>query len=149
MTPLKARECVAAAIKRGDLVRQPCEVCGIEKTHAHHDDYDKPVDVRWLCSSHHHEAHGKTAGGGHRWKRPDGYNPPPVVISRKPGTMVLIDDLNYAKSEPYNPPKIVLYRQKKSDRVPYEKRTTWPKWWVDQLAPEERAKYPVADTWRS
>lgn len=39
------------------LTRQPCEVCGSEKAQAHHDDYSKPLDVRWLCTTHHAEWH--------------------------------------------------------------------------------------------
>jgi len=33
-------------------------VCGSsEYIHAHHDDYDKPLDVRWLCAAHHKQWH--------------------------------------------------------------------------------------------
>ena len=39
---------VRHAIERGELTPQPCENCG-EKAEAHHDDYSKPLDVRWLC----------------------------------------------------------------------------------------------------
>ena len=39
------------------VVRGPCEVCGTAKTHGHHDDYDKPLTVRWLCGPHHRELH--------------------------------------------------------------------------------------------
>lgn len=52
-----AREQVAYAIKTGKLTSQSCEVCGYEVTHAHHDDYSKPLDVRWLCDNHHKEWH--------------------------------------------------------------------------------------------
>lgn len=45
------------AITTGKLVRQPCEECGAEKTDAHHDDYAKPLEVRWLCRSHHRQWH--------------------------------------------------------------------------------------------
>lgn len=45
------------AIARGELVREPCEICGAEKTDAHHDDYNKPLEVRWLCRSCHKEWH--------------------------------------------------------------------------------------------
>jgi hypothetical protein len=49
------------AIKRGRLVRLPCEVCGSEMVDAHHDDYSKPFDVRWLCRTHHMELHRTVA----------------------------------------------------------------------------------------
>jgi len=44
-------------IKAGILVKKPCEVCGNKKVDAHHDDYQKPLDVRWLCRLHHVEHH--------------------------------------------------------------------------------------------
>lgn len=65
-----ARTAVNNAIRDGRLVKGPCEVCGATKrVHAHHDDYSKPLDVRWLCPKHHAEAHGghfiqKFAKGG-------------------------------------------------------------------------------------
>jgi len=48
---------VMKAIKKGTLKRLPCEKCGNEKTHAHHSDYSKPLDVIWLCPKHHRELH--------------------------------------------------------------------------------------------
>ena len=51
---------VSNAVLRGVLIKQPCEVCrSTEKIHAHHDDYLKPLDVRWLCTIHHGEWHDK------------------------------------------------------------------------------------------
>ena len=44
------------AIRSGEIKKQPCFVCG-EKAEAHHPDYDQPLDVMWLCSSHHKQAH--------------------------------------------------------------------------------------------
>lgn len=38
------------------LERQPCEICGA-KAEAHHEDYNKPLEVRWLCFKHHREWH--------------------------------------------------------------------------------------------
>jgi len=52
------REKTNRAIQSGKLPRQPCEVCGTdEKIDAHHDDYTRPFDVRWLCRVHHAEHH--------------------------------------------------------------------------------------------
>ena len=53
----RAHSAVAWAIKSGDLVRAPCESCGREDVHAHHDDYDKPLEVRWLCPACHAQHH--------------------------------------------------------------------------------------------
>lgn len=59
----RARQEVANALRRGELERLPCEVCGRTPTQGHHDDYDQPLDVRWLCLEHHREEH---ADGGSR-----------------------------------------------------------------------------------
>ena len=49
---------VGNAIALGKLTKQPCEVCGSTKrVNAHHDDYSKPLEVRWLCPKHHSEWH--------------------------------------------------------------------------------------------
>ena len=48
---------VARAIRNGDLVRQPCIRCGEAKSLAHHEDYDKPLEVVWLCQPCHKQRH--------------------------------------------------------------------------------------------
>ena len=48
---------VARAVKSGDLVRQPCVRCQNEKSLAHHEDYDKPLEVFWLCQPCHKQRH--------------------------------------------------------------------------------------------
>jgi hypothetical protein len=61
----RAHNAVENAIRRGKIVPQPCEICGSFKqmkdgrrdVQAHHDDYSKPLEVRWLCQIHHHEWH--------------------------------------------------------------------------------------------
>ena len=53
-----ARVKIALAIRSGKLKRLPCERCGTtKKVHAHHEDYNEPLDVMWLCSLHHIERH--------------------------------------------------------------------------------------------
>lgn len=54
---VRAQSAVTAAIKRGAIVRQPCEQCGQSPAEAHHDDYSKPMEVRWLCKPHHKQFH--------------------------------------------------------------------------------------------
>lgn len=57
----RARLKTRRAILSGALVRQPCEVCGNPKVDAHHVDYSRPLDVRWLCRRHHADAHKESA----------------------------------------------------------------------------------------
>ena len=53
----RAHVAVARAIRNGDLLPQPCERCNSEKVVAHHEDYDKPLDVMWLCQACHKQRH--------------------------------------------------------------------------------------------
>ncbi len=47
---LKAHNALTRAVRKGTIVIQPCEKCGrTTNVHAHHDDYNKPLDVKWLC----------------------------------------------------------------------------------------------------
>jgi len=65
----RAGHMVETAIKKGILIPEPCEVCnmnpneknagGQRLVESHHDDYNKPLEVRWLCQKHHHEWHKK------------------------------------------------------------------------------------------
>ena len=44
------------AIKNGELIRKPCEICGDTNSEGHHwHGYDKEhqLDVQWLCRKHH------------------------------------------------------------------------------------------------
>lgn len=50
-----ARNQVRDAVKYGRLSKENCW-CG-ESAHAHHEDYNKPLDVVWLCHRHHMEVH--------------------------------------------------------------------------------------------
>ena len=53
----KAHSAVYSAVKSGALIRQPCCRCGEQKTVAHHEDYNKPLDVVWLCQPCHKQRH--------------------------------------------------------------------------------------------
>ena len=53
----RARRAVAREVASGRLRRGTCEKCGSTDVQAHHDDYDRPLDVRWLCRTHHAELH--------------------------------------------------------------------------------------------
>jgi hypothetical protein len=48
---------VGNALRDGKLVKGPCEVCGSAQVDAHHDDYSKPLVVRWLCRTDHVALH--------------------------------------------------------------------------------------------
>ena len=53
----RAHHAVQEAIKRGRIERLPCEVCKNKRSDAHHDDYNNPLDVKWLCRLHHMAVH--------------------------------------------------------------------------------------------
>ena len=67
---VRAQNLLNRAIARGEVIPQPCEDCGAEVypahdgrrgVHAHHDDYSKPLDVRWLCYACHGKEHRRYA----------------------------------------------------------------------------------------
>jgi hypothetical protein len=53
----KCHDAVARALRSGKLIRAPCERCGCEKSLAHHESYDRPLDVKWLCQPCHKQRH--------------------------------------------------------------------------------------------
>ncbi len=53
----KARSDANHAIRDGKLIPQPCEGCGRKDAQMHHHDYNKPLDVRWLCRKCHWDEH--------------------------------------------------------------------------------------------
>jgi hypothetical protein len=56
-----ANRAVWVARKSGQLIRPVvCEICNqLRPLHAHHDDYSKPLSVRWLCAGCHRKHHGQ------------------------------------------------------------------------------------------
>jgi hypothetical protein len=55
----RAQAAVYRAVRDGRIHRGPCEVCGQTPAHGHHEDYTKPLDVIWLCASHHQIRHSQ------------------------------------------------------------------------------------------
>ena len=43
--------------RRGKLIQQSCENCGSPDSQKHHDDYSKPLEVRWFCRKCHLDHH--------------------------------------------------------------------------------------------
>ena len=54
---IKARSDINHAIRDGKIKRLPCETCGSKHSQAHHYDYSKPFEVKWLCRKCHWQEH--------------------------------------------------------------------------------------------
>tara|TARA_R110000851_G_C12791050_1_gene536378 strand:- start:63 stop:392 length:330 start_codon:yes stop_codon:yes gene_type:complete len=59
----RAHKAIEKMVRVGAISISPCEVCGSVTVHGHHDDYDKPETVRWLCSKHHKQWHAINGQG--------------------------------------------------------------------------------------
>ena len=60
----RAKGMVNNAVRDKRLHREDCSICGSRRhVHAHHDDYAKPLNVRWLCAAHHHQWHRDNGEG--------------------------------------------------------------------------------------
>jgi hypothetical protein len=54
----KAQSELKYAVRTGRITKDPCEVCGAtDLVHGHHEDYSRPLEVLWLCPTHHAELH--------------------------------------------------------------------------------------------
>lgn len=53
----RASQKLRDAIRQGKIQRQPCEICQKPNADGHHEDYSKPLEVRWLCKTHHAQEH--------------------------------------------------------------------------------------------
>jgi len=55
-----SRQIMSIALRSGHLIKQPCEECGqVSSVDGHHPDYEKPLDVIWLCKVHHAREHAR------------------------------------------------------------------------------------------
>ncbi len=52
-----ARNHLNYAIQAGRVNREPCSICGKGQAEGHHEDYDLPLIVVWLCHSCHIKLH--------------------------------------------------------------------------------------------
>lgn len=64
MTAAEARDTLTQALVTGKVKKMPCEVCGIPESQGHHHDYNLPLDVKWLCQSHHSAEHRRLRESG-------------------------------------------------------------------------------------
>src|ERR1700730_8839309 len=78
-----ARYVSAKAVERGILKPKPCQVCGAVQNpdgthiHKHHLDYDKPLEIKWLCRTCHFNEHMRLKGKPPNLAVP--FNPKPTA----------------------------------------------------------------------
>ncbi len=56
---IRAHKIVGNEVRRGRLTPGSCDCCGSTDTKAHHEDYNKPLEVVWVCATRHGELHRK------------------------------------------------------------------------------------------
>jgi hypothetical protein len=44
-------------IRIGKIKKEKCKICKKKNAYAHHDNYDKPLEIRWMCPSCHKKFH--------------------------------------------------------------------------------------------
>jgi ribosomal protein S27AE len=54
---IKTGNIVAKALRHGEIKKEPCRDCGEIKTQAHHEDYNMPLKIIWLCRKCHLKRH--------------------------------------------------------------------------------------------
>jgi len=54
---VKARSFLRHSVRVGKISKLPCQICGNKKSQGHHEDYSKPLEVVWLCQTHHSDLH--------------------------------------------------------------------------------------------
>lgn len=54
-----SRKIYKRALEKGLIIRKNCEVCNAKSdyNHGHHEDYSKPLDIKWVCPRHHQMIH--------------------------------------------------------------------------------------------
>jgi hypothetical protein len=54
---MNCRSYAKVYLRRGKLHPQPCVDCGAAEVEMHHEDYDQPLMVTWVCRSCHLARH--------------------------------------------------------------------------------------------
>lgn len=54
---VKAQRKLQKAIKLGKVFKRACLFCQKSETIGHHPNYDKPLEVIWVCKIHHRQIH--------------------------------------------------------------------------------------------
>ena len=60
---MRAQQLLARAPRRGLIKKRSCEACCSKDSQGHHPDYNSPLQVIWLCASHHKDWHTKHGPG--------------------------------------------------------------------------------------
>lgn len=81
-----SRMLAALAQQHGFLVAEPCQRCGKDNAEKHHEDYEKPLEVVWLCRRCHAHVHMKSDSNSLPNQTPN--MPPPMIYWRQ-----ILDDL--------------------------------------------------------
>lgn len=53
----RCRSYASVYLKRGKIEKRTCIICGSPNSEMHHKDYNKPLEVIWLCRSCHNNQH--------------------------------------------------------------------------------------------
>lgn len=102
----RARAIYRVAVKRGKLINPKiCSVCGSNvHVSGHHDDYNKPLDVRWLCHACHYLWHTENVAG-------PAIDLPPKTPHKKVASMG--GKASWAKNQDTNLQQLAAARNKK------------------------------------
>lgn len=58
---MKCHNLVTRSLRKGLIEHQPCSICGRKDAFAHHEDYNKPLEIIWYCQPHHSARHKEMA----------------------------------------------------------------------------------------
>ena len=83
-----ARSYANVYLRRGKITREPCIDCGIDEAEMHHEDYDKPTEVIWLCRDCHLDRHREEAAAKARQNRNRGGGAAPASARARSAALI-------------------------------------------------------------